>query len=334
MPAASHVEKEGTFTQTQRMLQWREKAVEPPGDCRSELWFFYHLGRILRERLADSEKERDRPLLDLTWDYPVTGETDDPSAEAVLMEINGYEIETGRPLSTFTEMKDDGTHPGRLLDLHRRLQGRRQPGGTAQARQRAELRGPGVGLGMAGQPACSLQPRVCRPRGQAVERAQGLRLVGPREGGERRVDRPRRTRLRADQAAVVPRARGRRRGGGHRGRGPVHHAGRREGLALRAQGPDRRPDAHALRAGRVAVPQPDLRPAVEPDPQAVRAVRQPDQPQSTGGARRGVPVRVHHEPAHRAPHGGWHEPLRRAARRAPAGDVRRGLARARRGAWA
>ena len=51
MPAASHVEKEGTFTQTQRMLQWREKAVEPPGDCRSELWFFYHLGRMLRERL-------------------------------------------------------------------------------------------------------------------------------------------------------------------------------------------------------------------------------------------------------------------------------------------
>ena len=50
LPAASHVEKEGTFTQTQRLLQWREKAVEPPGDARSELWFFYHLGRMLRER--------------------------------------------------------------------------------------------------------------------------------------------------------------------------------------------------------------------------------------------------------------------------------------------
>jgi formate dehydrogenase major subunit len=112
MPAASHVEKEGTFTQTHRMLQWREKAVEPPGDCRSELWFFYHLGRMLRERLAGSTEERDRPLLDLAWDYPVTGETEDPSAEAVLMEINGYEIESGRPLSAFTEMKDDGSTLG------------------------------------------------------------------------------------------------------------------------------------------------------------------------------------------------------------------------------
>ncbi len=51
------------------MLQWREKAVEPPGDARSELWFFYHLGRILREKLAGSTDERDRPLLDLSWDY-------------------------------------------------------------------------------------------------------------------------------------------------------------------------------------------------------------------------------------------------------------------------
>ena len=111
-PAASHVEKEGTFTQTQRILQWREKALDPKGDCRSELWFFYHLGRLLRERLAGSTDERDRPLLDLAWDYPVHGPHDEPSAEAVLMEINGYEIESRRPLSAFTEMKDDGSTLG------------------------------------------------------------------------------------------------------------------------------------------------------------------------------------------------------------------------------
>jgi formate dehydrogenase major subunit len=112
LPAASHVEKEGTFTQTQRMLQWREKAVEPPGDCRSELWFFYHLGRLIRERLASSTEQRDRPVIDLNWDYPVTGATEDPSAEAVLKEINGYEIDTGRALSSFTEMKSDGSTAG------------------------------------------------------------------------------------------------------------------------------------------------------------------------------------------------------------------------------
>ena len=49
-PAAGHAEKDGTFTNTQRMLQFHEKAVEPPGDCRGETWFIYHLGRRLKER--------------------------------------------------------------------------------------------------------------------------------------------------------------------------------------------------------------------------------------------------------------------------------------------
>jgi formate dehydrogenase major subunit len=109
LPAASHVEKEGTFTQTQRLLQWREKAVEPAGDCRSELWFMYHLGRIVREKLAYSRLPRDRAVLDLKWDYPTHGPLADVSAEGVLREINGYEWASGRPLSAYTELKDDGS---------------------------------------------------------------------------------------------------------------------------------------------------------------------------------------------------------------------------------
>ena len=39
LPAAAHTEKDGTFTNTQRLLQPHRKAVEPVGDQRSELWF-------------------------------------------------------------------------------------------------------------------------------------------------------------------------------------------------------------------------------------------------------------------------------------------------------
>src|SRR4029079_11520100 len=70
MPAASHLEKDGSFTNTQRLLQWHFKAVEPKHDCRSELWFYFHLGKLLREKLKDSGDPKDRPLLDLTWYYP------------------------------------------------------------------------------------------------------------------------------------------------------------------------------------------------------------------------------------------------------------------------
>jgi formate dehydrogenase major subunit len=108
LPAASHVEKEGSFTNTQRLLQWREKALDPKGDCRSDLWFMYHLGRIVREKLAGSGDPKDRPVLDLTWDYPTSGPHDDPDAEAVLREINGWGPD-GRALSAFTELKADGS---------------------------------------------------------------------------------------------------------------------------------------------------------------------------------------------------------------------------------
>ncbi len=106
-PAASHVEKAGTFTQTQRMLQWREKAVDPPGDARSELWFFYHLGRKLREKLSGSTDERDRPLLQLAWDYATEG--DEPSGADVLRHMNGIDLGTGRTIDGYPSLKADGS---------------------------------------------------------------------------------------------------------------------------------------------------------------------------------------------------------------------------------
>jgi formate dehydrogenase major subunit len=108
MPAAAHTEKDGSFTQTQRMLQWHHKAVEPQGDCRSELWFYWHLGRIIREKLAGSTEARDRAVLDLTWDYPLIGETGDPDAAAVLREVNGVGPD-GRTLGGYTKLKADGS---------------------------------------------------------------------------------------------------------------------------------------------------------------------------------------------------------------------------------
>ena len=114
LPPAAHTEKDGSFTQTQRMLQWHHKAVEPPADCRSELQFFYQLGKRLREKLATSTLERDAALRNLTWEYP-EGERGEPDAEAVLREINGQHLsgdKQGEMLSTFVDMKADGSTSG------------------------------------------------------------------------------------------------------------------------------------------------------------------------------------------------------------------------------
>ncbi len=108
MPAAAHTEKDGTFTNTQRLLQWHHAAVEPNGDARSDLWFTYHLGRIIREKLTASQEQRDRPVLDLAWDYPLEGRIAEPSADAVLREINGW-APGGKPLTSYTELETDGS---------------------------------------------------------------------------------------------------------------------------------------------------------------------------------------------------------------------------------
>jgi formate dehydrogenase major subunit len=107
-PAAAHTEKNGSFTNTQRMLQWHHMAVEPAGDARSELWFYYHLGRRIREKLAGSADEMDRPVLDLAWDYPTEGSIAEPSADAVLLEVNGWDA-AGRPLSSYEQLEPDGS---------------------------------------------------------------------------------------------------------------------------------------------------------------------------------------------------------------------------------
>src|SRR5262249_21406710 len=104
----AHTEKDGCFTNTQRLLQWHDKVVDPKGDCRSELWFMYHLGCRIREKLAGTRDPKDRPVLELTWDYETEGPLAEPSAEAVLREINGVGAD-GKTLSAYTELRNDGS---------------------------------------------------------------------------------------------------------------------------------------------------------------------------------------------------------------------------------
>jgi anaerobic selenocysteine-containing dehydrogenase len=90
-PAAGHAEKEGSFTQTQRTLQWREKAVSPPEDARSDAWFVHQLAKRLKAKAEASNEPRDDALRALDWWYPEDAHGE-PLMEAVLAEINGWRV--------------------------------------------------------------------------------------------------------------------------------------------------------------------------------------------------------------------------------------------------
>ena len=109
LPAAITPEKDGSYTNTQRLVQFHTKAVEPPDDARSELHFLYHLGKRLKALYRDSPHERDRPIQALTWEYPTSGPRAEPDAEAILREINGYTVADGAPVSGYRALQDDGS---------------------------------------------------------------------------------------------------------------------------------------------------------------------------------------------------------------------------------
>ena len=127
MPAAGHAEKEGAFTNTQRLLQWRQKAVDPPEDCRSEGWFIHQLAKRLIARAKASADPIDEPLRMLDWWYPEDSKGE-PNMEAVLAEINGWytepsptnegavlphdhkgQIHHGKQLNKYLDLRDDGS---------------------------------------------------------------------------------------------------------------------------------------------------------------------------------------------------------------------------------
>jgi formate dehydrogenase major subunit len=113
-PSAQIAEIEGSFTNTQRMLQWHYKAAEAPGDCRSDSWFTYQLGLRLKKLYADSPAPRDVGFKNLVFDYahddPKEQQRGEPDARKLLKEINGFMTdEPDKHLASFGDLKDDGS---------------------------------------------------------------------------------------------------------------------------------------------------------------------------------------------------------------------------------
>jgi len=105
LPAAASFEKEGSIINSGRWAQWRYKAVEPPGEAKSDLWILNALYLKLRELYERESGAYPEPILHLNWDY----DEDEPDAHEIAKEINGYDTNTNKQLSSFAQLKDDGS---------------------------------------------------------------------------------------------------------------------------------------------------------------------------------------------------------------------------------
>jgi len=88
LPAADAMEKAGSIVTSGRRIQWRPKVASAPGVAKEDIWIITQFVKALNELYRGSTDARDRPILDLVWDYG-----DPPDVELVAREINGYALD-------------------------------------------------------------------------------------------------------------------------------------------------------------------------------------------------------------------------------------------------
>ena len=106
LPAAHWIERGGSFTNSGRWAQWKEAAIDIPEGVRSDTWILSELFWRVRELYEEEGGAWHDAVRDLQWDY-VNPRA--PTDEELAREINGYDRKTGRLLSSFGELRDDGT---------------------------------------------------------------------------------------------------------------------------------------------------------------------------------------------------------------------------------
>jgi formate dehydrogenase major subunit len=104
LPAAYFMEKEGTICGSGRLVQWRNRAVDPPGSAEPDLEILDAVFRRVRDLYHGSTEEKDRILQVAVWDYSGAS-----MAEAVLKEINGTNFKTGELIGSIGDLQGDGT---------------------------------------------------------------------------------------------------------------------------------------------------------------------------------------------------------------------------------
>jgi len=125
LPAADGMEKEGSIVTSGRLIQWRPKVAEAPGQALADHDIVYLIGAKLKELYAAEPGPFGDPINYLTWDYgggpahDVVGELAD--IEKLALEINGYAtqdvvdadgnvvLKKGEVLNTFGKLLADGS---------------------------------------------------------------------------------------------------------------------------------------------------------------------------------------------------------------------------------
>lgn len=118
LPCTGFAEKDGSFTNSARWLQWKYAALPPPGDTRFDHDILAQIFLKVRDLYKRDGGTFPDPILNLRWPYTLP---DHPSLSEVAREINGQAladvtdaasgqtIRAGQQLPGFAFLRDDGS---------------------------------------------------------------------------------------------------------------------------------------------------------------------------------------------------------------------------------
>jgi len=118
LPAANFAEKDGSFVNSARWIQWKWKAVDPPGDAKPDQEIIARIFLKVRELYRREGGPLPEPIEHLNWWYtnPLV-----PALDEVCKELNGWALEdvkdasgavvvkAGSQLSRFLDTRADGS---------------------------------------------------------------------------------------------------------------------------------------------------------------------------------------------------------------------------------
>jgi formate dehydrogenase major subunit len=118
LPGAGFAEKDGTFVNSARWLQWKYAAVPTPGDAKLDQEILTRIFLKVRELYKKEGGKFPDPILNLSWNYTIP---ENPALSEVARELNGRAvmdftdkasgqiIKAGQQLPGYAFLQDDGS---------------------------------------------------------------------------------------------------------------------------------------------------------------------------------------------------------------------------------
>jgi formate dehydrogenase major subunit len=106
VPSTHWIEKDGSFVNSGRWMQWKDAVLPPQGEARHDHWVLAELLYRVKALYAKEGGKFSDPIMHLTTDY---ADPRKPTLDELAREVNGKDLKTGKQMETFAKLRDDGT---------------------------------------------------------------------------------------------------------------------------------------------------------------------------------------------------------------------------------